>query len=104
MFTVMRDPVILPSSKVTIDRSTIKSHLLSDAKDPFNRSPLSIEEVVPSERIILHYETRSDFGISLTDTELKAQIDAFLAERRNKATALDIPENNIVNMDMDIAD
>ena len=53
MFTLMRDPVILPSSKVTIDRSTIKAHLLSDSKDPFNRSPLNIEDVVPSALIIV---------------------------------------------------
>jgi hypothetical protein len=48
MFTVMRDPVILPSSKTTMDRSTIKSHLLSDSKDPFNRAALAIEDVIPS--------------------------------------------------------
>src|SRR5205807_3795681 len=40
MFTVMKDPVRLPSSRTIIDRATIKSHLLSDAKDPFNRMPL----------------------------------------------------------------
>lgn len=44
----MEDPVILPSSKVTVDRGTIKTHLLSDPKDPFNRSPLKIEDVIPS--------------------------------------------------------
>jgi ubiquitin conjugation factor E4 B len=49
MFTVMRDPVILPTSRTVIDLSTIKSHLLSDAKDPFNRTPLIIEEVIPGE-------------------------------------------------------
>jgi ubiquitin conjugation factor E4 B len=49
MFTIMRDPVILPTSKAIIDRSTIKSHLLSDTKDPFNRAPLTIEEVIPGE-------------------------------------------------------
>jgi len=43
----MRDPVLLPSSKAIVDRATIKSHLLSVSKDPFNRVPLSIEEVVP---------------------------------------------------------
>lgn len=47
MFTIMRDPVTLPSSRVIIDRSTIKSHLLSDTKDPFNRAPLAIEDVIP---------------------------------------------------------
>jgi ubiquitin conjugation factor E4 B len=63
MATLMTDPVLLPSSKAIVDRSTIKSHLLSDATDPFNRAPLKIEEVVPA-------------------TEIKAQIEAFRAERR----------------------
>jgi ubiquitin conjugation factor E4 B len=49
MFTLMEDPVILPSSRTTVDRSTITSHLLSDATDPFNRMPLTIEQVIPDE-------------------------------------------------------
>ncbi|KAF8442825.1 ubiquitin elongating factor core-domain-containing protein [Boletus edulis BED1] len=65
MFTLMRDPVVLPSSRTVLDRATIKSHLLSDAKDPFNRVPLKISEVIP-------------------DPELKARIDAFVAERRSQ--------------------
>ncbi|CAE6526367.1 unnamed protein product [Rhizoctonia solani] len=63
MYTLMRDPVKLPSSRAIVDRSTIKAHLLSDTTDPFNRSPLKIEEVVP-------------------DVELKSRIEAWLAERR----------------------
>ena len=47
MYTLMEDPVILPASRQTIDRSTIRSHLLSDPNDPFNRAPLKIEDVVP---------------------------------------------------------
>ncbi|KAI5121069.1 hypothetical protein M0805_008583 [Coniferiporia weirii] len=81
MATLMRDPVTLPSSGVNIDRSTIKSHLLSDTKDPFNRVPLSLDQVI-------------------TNTELKEKIGAFLAERRNKSTALDVPEADVVNMDV----
>lgn len=46
MYTLMEDPVILPGSRVTIDRSTIKAHLLSDATDPFNRMPLRLEDVI----------------------------------------------------------
>ena len=46
MFTLMEDPVILPSSRVSIDRSTIKAHLLSDSTDPFNRVPLKLEDVI----------------------------------------------------------
>jgi len=63
MATLMEDPVILPSSKVTIDRHTIKIHLLSDPKDPFNREPLKLEDVIP-------------------DVELKQQIDAWIKEKR----------------------
>lgn len=48
MYTLMEDPVILPTSKTTLDRSTIRSHLLSDPNDPFNRVPLKIEDVVES--------------------------------------------------------
>lgn len=47
MSTLMMDPVILPSSKVTVDRTTIARHLLSDQSDPFNRSPLTMDQVQP---------------------------------------------------------
>ena len=47
LFHLMEDPVILPTSKTTIDKSTIRSHLLSDPNDPFNRAPLTIDDVVP---------------------------------------------------------
>lgn len=49
MATLMKDPVILPSSKTIVDMSTIKQHFLSDASDPFNRVPLKIEDVLPGE-------------------------------------------------------
>jgi ubiquitin conjugation factor E4 B len=78
MATIMRDPVTLPSSRAIIDRSTIKSHLLSDSKDPFNRVPMVIEDVIPN-------------------VELKAQIDAFIMERRNKRLTI---EDGIVKMDV----
>lgn len=44
--TLMKDPVLLPRSQQVLDRSTIRSHLLSDPNDPFNRQPLKIEEVI----------------------------------------------------------
>ncbi|EYE97942.1 ubiquitin-ubiquitin ligase UFD2 [Aspergillus ruber CBS 135680] len=49
MYTLMEDPVILPASRMSIDRSTIRSHLLSDPHDPFNRVPLKMEDVIPGE-------------------------------------------------------
>ena len=42
MSVIMMDPVRLPASKQTVDRSTIARHLLSDQSDPFNRAPLVI--------------------------------------------------------------
>lgn len=64
MSTLMVDPVLLPSSKIIVDRSTIARHLLSDQTDPFNRSPLSMEDVIP-------------------DVDLKNQIESFLREKRD---------------------
>jgi Kip1 ubiquitination-promoting complex protein 1 len=46
-FTVMRDPVRLPASKVVVDRSIIERHLLLDKTDPFSRSELTIDMVQP---------------------------------------------------------
>jgi ubiquitin conjugation factor E4 B len=75
---LMTDPVILPSSRTTINRSTIRSHLLSDSHDPFNRQPLKIEDVIDN-------------------VELKAQIDAWKAKkkaeaRKARADQMDISE------------
>jgi ubiquitin conjugation factor E4 B len=49
--TLMEDPVTLPISKQIVDRSTIQSHLLSDPHDPFNRTPLKIEDVIPNDAL-----------------------------------------------------
>lgn len=58
-YTLMKDPVILPSSKAIVDRSTIQRHLLSDQTDPFNRSLLTPDMLIPN-------------------TELKAQIEEYV--------------------------
>eukprot|EP00128_Syssomonas_multiformis_P018998 Colp12_sorted_trinity150504_noHs@3402 len=63
MFTLMSDPVRLPTSNTVVDRATITSHLLSVSQDPFNRATLTIDMVIP-------------------DTELKARIEAWKAEKR----------------------
>ncbi|CAG8676292.1 43969_t:CDS:10 [Gigaspora margarita] len=65
LYTIMEDPVILPGSRTTVDRSTIITHLLSDTTDPFNRMPLKIEDVIPN-------------------TELKERIEKFRQEKRRK--------------------
>ena len=62
-YTLMRDPVTLPSSKVTVDRATIQRHLLSDQTDPFNRSKLEEADLIP-------------------DLELKEKIEEWLASKK----------------------
>jgi len=46
--TLMVDPVILPSSGLTCDRTTITRHLLTTPSDPFNRKPLKIDDLIPN--------------------------------------------------------
>ena len=65
MSTLMLDPVILPSSKVTVDRTTIARHLLSDQSDPFNRSPLTMDQIKQ-------------------DTELKQKIEEWIREKKGE--------------------
>lgn len=89
----MRDPVILPSSRTVIDLATIKSHLLSDSKDPFNRIPLKINEVIPGKPLWCFLLRRVDFGH--IDLELKARIDAFVAERRSQKARSDKPTEDV---------
>lgn len=68
MASLMEDPVMLPNSKAIVDRSTIRSHLLSDPHDPFNRQPLKIEDVIDQ-------------------TELRLEIQAWKAEKLAKKKA-----------------
>ncbi|XP_015879864.3 probable ubiquitin conjugation factor E4 [Ziziphus jujuba] len=64
-YTLMKDPVILPSSRITVDRPVIQRHLLSDSTDPFNRSHLTVDMLIP-------------------DTELKARIEEFVRSQESK--------------------
>lgn len=65
MSTLMTDPVILPSSKISVDRSTIARHLLSDQSDPFNRSPLTMDQLI-------------------NDVDLKKKVTDWMTERREQ--------------------
>merc|ERR1711971_1030929 len=63
MSILMTDPVRLPSSKQVVDRSTIARHLLSDQSDPFNRAPLTMDQVEP-------------------ETDLRQRVEEWMASRR----------------------
>ena len=47
MDTLMSDPVLLPTSGNIMDRPIIMRHLLNSQTDPFNRMPLTEEELKP---------------------------------------------------------
>ena len=63
MQTLMKDPVILPTSGTIMDRATILRHLLSDERDPTSRQPLTADMLIPAE-------------------ELKAKITAWLQQKK----------------------
>jgi len=67
MTTIMLDPVMLPESKVVVDRQVIRRHLLNSSTDPFNRSKLSIKDLVEV-------------------PELKKEIFDFIESRRKAAS------------------
>ena len=62
---LMTDPVKLPKSNVILDRKTIETHLLSDQTDPFNRSPLTKDMLIPC-------------------PELKAKIDEYIKKKKEE--------------------
>ncbi|EQL00225.1 ubiquitin fusion degradation protein 2 [Ophiocordyceps sinensis CO18] len=67
MGDLMKDPVLLPSNHV-VDRSTIMQHLLSDAKDPFTRQPMTMDDAI-------------------SQTELRGRIEKWREERVAAARA-----------------
>lgn len=50
--TIMKDPVILPDSKMTIDRETIQRHLSISPTDPFSRQALREEDLLPNTELL----------------------------------------------------
>ncbi|KAK1432899.1 hypothetical protein QVD17_09802 [Tagetes erecta] len=74
-YTLMKDPVILPSSRIIVDRPVIQRHLLSDATDPFNRSHLTPDMLIP-------------------DTELKQKIEEFVRSQQRKQHGEDVIMQN----------
>ncbi|TDH68810.1 hypothetical protein CCR75_001400 [Bremia lactucae] len=68
IFTLMKDPVLLPSG-YSMDRSCITQHLLNDQSDPFTRVPLTIEQLQPN-------------------SDLKMKIEQWIQEQQQKHAAM----------------
>lgn len=81
MYTLMEDPVILPASRISLDRATLRSHLLSDPHDPFNRVPLKMEDVIAGKLFTFLQKPLISMTDIYLDTDLKAKIEAFKDEK-----------------------
>lgn len=95
-YTLMKDPVILPSSRITVDRPVIQRHLLSDSVNPFDLL-LLISDVHSEKRI--HYlcfsmwlfvqsdpfnRSHLTADMLIPDVELKARIEEFIRSQEMK--------------------
>jgi hypothetical protein len=45
LYTPIRNPVILPDSKIIMDREVIEAHLVENEYDPFNRNILTKDQL-----------------------------------------------------------
>lgn len=84
MDTLMTDPVRLPSGEI-MDRIVITRHLLNSATNPFNRLPLTLDQLVPG---LYSVYTISPYIKSLTFfyvvPELKDRIIAWKYAKNSK--------------------
>lgn len=78
-FTIMSDPVTLPSG-VDIDKPTIQRHLLSDETDPFSRQHLTSDMLKPND-------------------SLKHRIHEYLASKRSTAQASNYPQQQAMQQE-----
>ena len=67
----MEDPVILPTSNISLDRETIEYYLELSSIDPFNKKPLTKEQLIPN-------------------IELKKRINEYRIKKLN-----DLPNNEV---------
>ena len=45
MATLIEEPIMLPSTKVIMDKTVITRHLINEQEDPFNRDRLTMEMI-----------------------------------------------------------
>ena len=64
LFTLIKEPLILPNTDIFIDKETIKRHLLESETNPFTREPLTYDKLI-------EYNNESN---------IKKQLDVFKEE------------------------
>lgn len=61
MMTPIEEPILLPESKIVMDKTIIISHLINDETDPFNRTKLTIEKLENFNKLPETIEVIADF-------------------------------------------
>ncbi|KAI8591732.1 ubiquitin elongating factor core-domain-containing protein [Geranomyces variabilis] len=99
MATLMEDPVILPSSGTSIDRSTIKELLLSDPHDPVNRARLAVNLTIELTHVFLFQFNRQPLKIEdvVPNDDLRIRIEEW------KRSKLQTRDTNAVTTPMDLS-
>ena len=92
-YNIMENPVILPSSKINIDRRTIEDYLLTNPSDPFNRNPLTKEELIPNDELKKKID---EYKINKIKEKQKNKINK---DTNSKENSTKNEENNIKNND-----
>ena len=84
MDTLMTDPVLLPSGLI-MDRAIIQRHLLNSSTDPFNRQPMSVSDLKPSECCSFSTPISHTFALGWTvkPVTLCAPLDSLWFPTRN---------------------
>ena len=74
MNTPIKTPIMLPSSKVIMDRTVIKNYLVFNEQDPFNRDLLNIEKLDKYNNTENVINQINDFNIKLAEWKKKFKI------------------------------
>ena len=69
MATLIEEPIMLPSTKVIMDKTVITRHLINEQEDPFNRDELTME-------MIEEFNKQPEIKTQLD--EFKSKLDKFL--------------------------
>lgn len=94
---LMADPVMLPKSKAIVDRKNIKqSILVNGEKDPFNRQPLKLEELVELPKLkakIDNWKKEKLQGKHVEEKEINFEGDGEMMEEEDE-TIFDMDDDN----------
>ena len=90
-YTLMKEPVLLPTSGNICDLANIKRHLLNKEHDPFNRAPLKISDLVPQDQLKSRIEKWIKQKLAGEETDEEKRLKMQVA---TEMTSPQIPESD----------